>query len=81
MKNNRFNLPESLKKLEELSSNLWFSWNPDVRDLFREIDVDLWRSSGRNPVQFLYDIQPEKLEKIANDSDFVERLNNISKRL
>jgi len=80
MKNNKFYLPEKLQKLEDLSTNLWFSWNPDVRDLFREIDVDLWRSCGRNPVQFLYDIQPEILDNKANDSNFIERLNNISKR-
>jgi len=28
-------LPKSLEKLTELAYNLWFSWNPDVRDLFR----------------------------------------------
>ena len=31
-------LPKSIEKLEDLAYNLWFSWNPDVRDLFREID-------------------------------------------
>jgi len=80
MSNNKFNLPEKLQKLEDLSSNLWFSWNPDVRDLFREIDVDLWRSSGRNPVQFLYEVQPDKLNSKSNESEFIDKLNKISKR-
>ena len=75
MQNNKFNLPEKLQKLEDLAYDLWFSWNPDVRDLFREIDIDLWRSCGRNPVQFLYDVKPYKLDSKANDTSFVEKIN------
>lgn len=75
MSNNAISLPKELQKLEDLAFNLWFSWNPDVRDLFREIDVDLWRSCGRNPVQFLYDVEAEKLTAKANDSSFVEKVN------
>jgi starch phosphorylase len=76
MQNKKFFLPEKLQKLEDLSFNLWFSWNPEVRDLFREMDVDLWRTCGRNPVQFLYDVHPEKLNKKANDISFVEEVNS-----
>ncbi len=36
----RFKLPPSLEKLGDLATNLWFSWNPDARDLYREIDLD-----------------------------------------
>ena len=36
-------LPTPLEKLNDLAYNLWFSWNPEVRDLFKEIDIDLWR--------------------------------------
>jgi glycogen phosphorylase len=80
MQNNKFNLPEKLKGLEDLAYNLWFSWNPDARDLFREIDVDLWRSCGRNPVQFLFDVQPETLTAKANDVSFVEKVNHTWQR-
>ena len=80
MQNNKLNLPDKLQSLENLSFNLWFSWNPEVRDLFREIDVDLWQTSGRNPVQFLFDVEPEKLAKKADDSAFVEKVNKIYKR-
>ena len=32
------NLPEELKKLEELAYNLWWVWNTDAKNLFRHID-------------------------------------------
>ncbi len=76
MKNNKFNLPSSLEKLEDLAYDLWFSWNPDIRDLFREIDVNLWRSCGRNPIEFLHDVDPLKLKKVADDPIFLEKLQN-----
>lgn len=74
MEKAKFNLPDSLKKLEELAYNLWFSWNPDIRDIFREIDVDVWRECGRNPIGFLSNVDPEKLQKAADDPQFIEKL-------
>ncbi len=76
----RFNLPESLKKLEMLSMNLWFSWNPDVRDLFREIDINLWRMVGRNPVAFLNSVDDKKLLGFAKNEDFINRLEKAYAR-
>ncbi len=71
----RFELPPSLEKLGELATNLWFSWNPDVRDLYREIDIDTWRNSGRNPVKFLEMIDPVKIDTYSKDSSFLKKLN------
>ncbi len=71
----RFELPPSLEKLGDLATNLWFSWNPDVRDLYREIDIDTWRNSGRNPVKFLEMIDPLKIDIYSKDSSFLEKLN------
>ena len=32
------NLPESLSPLRELSKNLWWVWNTEIRELFQYID-------------------------------------------
>ena len=74
------NLPDALKPLNELSYNFWFSWNPDLRDLFREIDHDLWRLKDRNPVAFLKNVEPEKLQKAANNADFTKKLQSVYQR-
>ncbi|HGY56616.1 MAG TPA: alpha-glucan family phosphorylase [Caldithrix abyssi] len=78
--NRRFNLPENLQPLEDLAYNLWFSWNPEARDLYRDIDLDLWRRVGRNPVAFLAKVDPEKLETFNEDAAFVGRLQLVYKR-
>ena len=68
-------LPKSLEKLEDLAYNLWFAWNPDARDLFREIDVDLWRTTGRNPVEILLQANPSRLDDLSQDNNFVEKVH------
>ena len=37
-------IPEPLAFLEELSRNLWWSWQHDAIELFRRIDPGLWES-------------------------------------
>ncbi len=46
-------IPERLRPLEEMARNLWFSWNPEAIDLFRQIDEILWEETGHNPVAML----------------------------
>ncbi|MFC2066769.1 alpha-glucan family phosphorylase [Chloroflexota bacterium] len=64
-------IPERINRLEELANNLWWSWHPEGRALFRILDYPLWRLSGHNPIQMLYEINPEKLEAAADDSTFL----------
>ena len=74
------NLPKPLNPLGELSYNLWFSWNPDARDLFREIDLDLWRAEGHNPVAFLKKISTEKKNQFAGNTEFIKKVNHVHSR-
>jgi glycogen phosphorylase len=64
-------LPERIGRLDELASNLWWSWHPQARDLFRSLDYPLWRLSGHNPVKQLHEISAQKLEAAAADSAFL----------
>ncbi len=64
-------IPERIGRLEELANNLWWSWHPEGRALFRRLDYPLWRSTGHNPVQQLYEISLGKLQAAAGDSDFL----------
>ena len=53
-------MPESLKCLEELAHNMWWSWNYEARDLWRSLDRDLYEECGQNPVLFLERLSYEK---------------------
>ena len=65
-------LPKKIEKLSEIADNLWWSWNTEFLKLFKRIDIDLWEQCGRNPVKFLKSVDQEKLEKIAEDPDFLK---------
>lgn len=43
-------LPSQLKALDELAKNLWWVWNSEAKNLFRELDPDLWRATGQGQV-------------------------------
>lgn len=80
MSHKNLNVPSQLKGLGELAYNLWFSWNPDARDLYKALDEDLWKEVERNPVAFLKNVSPLKLQEFANDANYVERVNTVYKR-
>ncbi|MGQ0635723.1 MAG: alpha-glucan family phosphorylase [Planctomycetaceae bacterium] len=63
------------EKLRELGNNLWWSWQPEVTQIFRDIDPDLWTEVGHNPVPLLEHYPPEALEKRAIDATLHTRIN------
>ena len=68
-------LPKKIEKLSEISNNLWWSWNTEFLKLFKKIDIDLWEKIGKNPVKFLKQVDQEKLENVAEDSEFLKEYN------
>ena len=70
-------VPKKISRLTELAYNLWWSWNPEARRLFKLLDYTLWRSTLHNPVQMLQEMTPEQLEAAANDSLFIRRYNKV----
>jgi starch phosphorylase len=69
-------IPERIGRLEELAKNLWVSWHPQGRAVFRALNYPLWRNSGHNPVRELYDTPFERLNELANDSSFLTLYDN-----
>jgi len=70
-------LPEKISRLAELTYNLWWSWTPEARELFRRLDYPIWHSTQHNPVQMLKEISSEKLQKVAQDAAFLRRYNKV----
>lgn len=70
-------LPPKLKKLEELSKNIWWAWNSEGKNLFHDLDRDLWRSTGENPVMLLQQLSSERLDSIMKDDVMMERINTV----
>ena len=55
-------LPAKIDRLSELAHNLWWSWNPEARALFKDLDLTLWRNTHHNPVLMLHEMGQEQLE-------------------
>ena len=63
------------EKLSELANNLWWSWQPEVTSIFREIDPPLWSELAHNPILLLRAYPPDKLEARARDEVLHSRIN------
>lgn len=68
-------LPEELKPLGELASNLRWAWHQGTQELFKAVDPDLWDRTGHDPIKLLSQVSPERLEMLARDPRFVRNLN------
>lgn len=73
----RAHLPAPLAALERLSVNLRWSWDKPTQDLFAAIDQRLWQQVG-DPVALLGQVGPARLEELAADESFVQRLNALA---
>ena len=71
------NLPKELKPLEELSKNLWWVWNSEGKNLFRDLDRELWREVGENPVMLLQRISSSRLNELRKDADMMSRIKKV----
>jgi len=70
-------LPKELKPLEEISKNLWWVWNSEGKSLFRDLDHDLWRKTGENPVMLLQRISYSRLQGIIADKVMMQRIKDV----
>ena len=67
-------IPKELKALEEMSKNLWWVWNSKGKHLFRELDHDLWRKVGENPVMLLQQLSYDRYNEILADKDLMNQI-------
>src|SRR5215213_9454837 len=73
-------LPERISGLDPLSENLWWSWQPQAEDLYRELDPILFESLEENPVLLLGAVAPERLRQAAADPDYLAQYDEVLKR-
>ncbi len=73
----RATLPEELKCLDELAHNMWWVWNHEARDLFRDLDVDLYHKTRHNPVMLLEQLTFGRKEEILKDKALMKRIKEV----
>ncbi|MEK7831811.1 MAG: DUF3417 domain-containing protein, partial [Acidobacteriota bacterium] len=70
-------LPARIVRLSELANNLWWSWQLNADWLFQHLDKTLWEMTHHNPVKFLQQISPSKLEAAASNPTFLRHYDGI----
>lgn len=70
-------LPEALKPLRELAFNLWWTWEPDAAELFRQMDRDLWEQVNHNPVLLLARVRQERLDRLSRDPAYLAFMERV----
>ncbi len=70
-------LPERIKGLYDLSMNLWWSWNPETRDLGNIISTPAWNRAHHNPLTFLSILPRDVFERCAQNPEFLRRYDYI----
>ncbi len=70
-------LPEVLTGLNEISNNLWWTWNTEVEQLFRHIEPALWTKSEHNPKTFLEKVTSKRFNEVIKDENFINKYNKI----
>jgi starch phosphorylase len=71
------NLPERLKGLVELAENMWWSWNPGARMLFKMLDRPAWKESRYNPDKMLKELPLKILEKASGNPDYLRHYDVV----
>jgi len=71
------NLPERLLGLGEMAENLWWSWHPAARMVFKSLNRQVWKESLHNPDKTLKELPAETLAEAAHNQDFLRHYDLV----
>jgi len=73
-------LPKALEPLRELAHNLWWTWEPDARRLFRHLDTELWDKTNHNPIRMLQLSRQARLIELASNDDYIREMQVVHQK-
>ncbi len=74
-------IPARIEGLRDIAYNLWWTWTPEASELFRDLEPELWVKFHHNPAQMLRHVTQSRLQEVANDPQFAERVDALKQRL
>lgn len=80
MANDNVEILTSYQKCAELTRNLWWSWNPDVVEIFSLIAPTRWNELGHNPIALLKEYTPEEFEQRVMELTLTTRIDVAFRR-
>lgn len=73
-------IPSKLDQLQELSQNVWSTWDSEAYQLFNRIDPKLFRKFNHNPVKLLQVVSEERLEQLSQEKGFLYEMRSVYKK-
>jgi len=70
-------LPDSLRVLDELATNLRWSWHLPTRELFEQLSPGQWEATGHDPIAVCGTLDAERIAELAADEAFLARANAL----
>ena len=70
-------LPEELKELGTLASDLRWTWSHESDALWRVVDPLAWEKT-ENPYEVMQNLTEDRLQELANDSEFLDHLQQLT---
>ena len=77
--NVKSHIPAELACLSEMARNIWWSWTPEAREMFKSLNPTLWKECGLNPVLMLERLSYETLVELSKDEAVLARINSVYK--
>jgi starch phosphorylase len=73
-------LPGRIKGLGDMAYNLWWSWHPEARMLYKMLSRRIWKERLHNPVRLLNEIPEEVLQAAATDPVYLRTYDEVYAR-
>jgi starch phosphorylase len=70
-------LPKELECLHEIAHNMWWVWNYEARDLFRDLDPELYHDVKHNPVMLLERLTYTRKQEILKNKALLKRVKDV----
>jgi starch phosphorylase len=68
------------ERLWALARNVWWSWDHDCIDLFRDLNPVRWRELNQNPIALLNEMPLKEIERRAAELVLHSRINYVYRR-
>ncbi len=69
-------LPKEISGLNDIALNLWWTWNPKGKNIFRLLNPYLWKESGHNPIKMLKKMPKKELEDACKNRHFMHEFHH-----
>ncbi len=73
-------IPDRIAGLGKLAYNLWWSWHPAARMLFKMLDRQIWKECRHNPVKMLKELPVEVFKSAASDPEYLRHYDAVLAR-